>query len=403
MPDSWYNVRDSQNSIELSIEDFDVNSNKDFTVYGFKRYEQSLRPCSLSRVDGEWQSTIEYPFGSSLAAEYSTVKIVGHVSQFKDWVKNAENSIAMEILNVPHERKYLEYEMTKPFDAYYNSKNWLPAWQQYEYTYYRADDVLVYYHITYLMMIGGRRLYEIKNVDINADGERRKALQNAASDPQNTKYVLACFQYRVEPLVRRTTLPPGHYATENIFMGAVQDTLNNNFKTMLDESSASSKIQALFDRSKSLMFELSGHDGSKVSKLHLSNLVLEAHLKVRLHPTLQFQLGLVDYLSDDLGWVDRVEVWGKHPCDMSRNTLRSMYVFCDIIEPNMVCDRLIPLLRFMSVDASSHQISYEAFGRLIPRLVNKTSVLNIRVWFSEFWHGQTSLALSADTVVRLQF
>ena len=76
--------------------------------------------------------------------------------------------------------------------------------------------------------------------------------------------------------------------------------------------------------------------------------------------------------------------------------------FCDIVEASLVCDRIAQLLRFMPVDSTSHQISFETFGTLIFRPLSKTTIRDIRVWFSELYDGKP-LVLLADTVVRLQF
>ena len=116
-------------------------------------------------------------------------------------------------------------------------------------------------------------------------------------------------------------------------------------------------------------------------------------------------MGFIDYLSSNVGGLGQGEsdtVIAINPLDLHRNTLRSMWVFSDIVADNLVYNMSVPLLRFMPVDSTSHQISFETFSALMYKPISKSIIQDIRIWFSESHTGEP-IQLSADSVVRLQF
>jgi hypothetical protein len=104
----------------------------------------------------------------------------------------------------------------------------------------------------------------------------------------------------------------------------------------------------------------------------------------------------------DIGQGTSGEIASLNAPDLGRNSMRSMWVFADIVTHSAISNTTAPLLRFMPVDATSHQISYETFGALMFKPISKTYIRDIRIWFSESYTGEP-LILSADSVVRLQF
>jgi len=209
---------------------------------------------------------------------------------------------------------------------------------------------------------------------------------------------------------RDFAIQPGQYATVAQLLTELEVQLHRELKIMLQEAQAHRDLLNLVEKYKVLTLIESSLHGVKCVRIGTGQEFCKSiKFKFSMHPALQFQLGFIDYMSYDVGWVSCDQMLtasggavGRNPPDLSRNALRSMWVFCDIVESSLVCDRTAQLLRFMPVDSTSHQISFETFGTLIFRPLSKTTIRDIRVWFSESFDGKP-LTLLADTVVRLQF
>src|SRR5277367_6639117 len=79
---------------------------------------------------------------------------------------------------------------------------------------------------------------------------------------------------------------------------------------------------------------------------------------IHFAPALAYILGFSDYLAIDAGWIgtfdgelvthNKRQYYSKHPIspyDLNKNTLRQIYVFCDIIQPCQVGSEQMQLMR----------------------------------------------------------
>ena len=130
------------------------------------------------------------------------------------------------------------------------------------------------------------------------------------------------------------------------------------------------------------------------------------NLRIRLQPPLQYQLGYSEYLGYDIGWsswhvADGVLQWkSKIAIDELKNTLNSMFVFCDICMPTLVNDQLLPLLRMIPM-YSDAQLYHESFPlQLIG--ISRGRISRIKIWFTATLFGPP-LAFNDDIFVKLIF
>ena len=83
--------------------------------------------------------------------------------------------------------------------------------------------------------------------------------------------------------------------------------------------------------------------------------------------------------------LDYVTCESKYGCDLSRNTLRKMCIFCDMCKPIIVNERRMQLLRILPIDMSS-QVSYAVFIPEFREVIQKR-IDTIKVWFTEELFG----------------
>src|SRR6266853_1582481 len=142
--------------------------------------------------------------------------------------------------------------------------------------------------------------------------------------------------------------------------------------------------------------------------------VLKTSIKIRLHPSLAYQLGFSAYIGYDIGWHSVTKVlrntttrnhyrWeATREFDLNRNTLFSICVFCNIIESVMVGDKQMPLMRYLPVDDTTNQIPLSLFMSMTYNKVNKGSVNAIKIWLTEDIFGEP-IKFNGDVHVKLLF
>ena len=130
-------------------------------------------------------------------------------------------------------------------------------------------------------------------------------------------------------------------------------------------------------------------------------------VSLRMHTALQLQLGFIDYLtSTDAPTFTcyKPAVAATNLPNLDHNTLRCMWVFCDVAAPSTIGDRrAAPLLRFIPVDATTMQIAFETFTSPVQCLLSRRrGIQEVRVWISDSHDGEP-LQLASDSIVRLKF
>ena len=88
-------------------------------------------------------------------------------------------------------------------------------------------------------------------------------------------------------------------------------------------------------------------------------------------------------------------------CDITRNTLRRMYIFSDVCKPIIVNDLRLSILRMVTIDSAAH-IAYAVFPFEF-RDIAKNYISNIKIWFTEDLFGEIPLVLSPNLYIKLIF
>src|SRR5277367_5127247 len=141
------------------------------------------------------------------------------------------------------------------------------------------------------------------------------------------------------------------------------------------------------------------------------------YVSIAIHfaPTLAYILGFSDYMAIDVGWQDKFSD-GSHthnkqqyytrramsPFDFNKNTLRQIYVFCDIIQPCQVGSEQRQLMRILPIDATTNLIPANLFISMATHRVIKDRINIIRIWITEHLNSPP-LKLRDTVFVKLIF
>jgi len=242
MPDSWYNVRIKQNSIDLSIEDFDVNVVKKVVVYAkdfeFFYDDPEKMKGRLERVDDGQLSVLTW-YGSYKdvmvykTADYSTVVITGKNTNLDNWVKSDINFIDLEVYNIQTTMKYGEQEITAPAIVRFANILKQGNTENYKIEYYVGDE---------LKHFDVEKGNEYK-VTSDIDHETRNMILKNLSNPRNNQNLQVRFKYNPLRMIKTVFVPPAHYPTTTIFLETIKNTINNGIRDMLEEANATTETK----------------------------------------------------------------------------------------------------------------------------------------------------------------
>ena len=74
--------------------------------------------------------------------------------------------------------------------------------------------------------------------------------------------------------------------------------------------------------------------------------------------------------------------------DLDRNVVNSLWIFCDIIDGSFVNNLQIPLLQLVPTTPLHTAMSFERFGMIYQKRINKSRVNDIKIWISETFDGK---------------
>src|SRR5277367_314722 len=122
-----------------------------------------------------------------------------------------------------------------------------------------------------------------------------------------------------------------------------------------------------------------------------------------------------DYMAIDAGWMSTFNgelhthnkrqyytKYGMSPFDLNKNTLRQIYVFCDIIQPCQVGSEQRQLMRILLIDAATNLIPANLFISMSTHRVIKDRINIIRIWITEHLNSPP-LKLRDTVFVKLIF
>jgi hypothetical protein len=137
--------------------------------------------------------------------------------------------------------------------------------------------------------------------------------------------------------------------------------------------------------------------------------------EIKFNRILQYQIGLTTGVHYDIGWIN----WPQRELpsggqlgvpsyfyigfampDLDRYPLKSLCVYCDIIDGTYVNQEKQPLLRMLPINPNTHLVSHEALALKEYRRINKTNASTIKIWLKETPDGPI-LDLSGSTYVKL--
>jgi len=79
--------------------------------------------------------------------------------------------------------------------------------------------------------------------------------------------------------------------------------------------------------------------------------------------------------------------YGVNEIDLHRNVVNSLWIFCDIIDGSYVNNVQIPLLQLVPTMQDTG-VSFERFGMIHQKRINKSRVDAIKIWISETFDGK---------------
>ena len=79
--------------------------------------------------------------------------------------------------------------------------------------------------------------------------------------------------------------------------------------------------------------------------------------------------------------------YGINEIDLNRNVVNSLWIFCDIIDGSFVSNVQIPLLQLVPT-VQETGVSFERFGMIHRKRINKSRVDAIKIWITETFDGK---------------
>ena len=105
---------------------------------------------------------------------------------------------------------------------------------------------------------------------------------------------------------------------------------------------------------------------------------------------------MLSYFSDDCWNFDKdgdsvratYNFYGAREIDLSRNVVNSLWIFCDVIDGSFVGTVQMPLLQLVPAIAANSATSFERFGMVYRKRINKSRVDTIKIWITETYDGK---------------
>src|SRR3981189_2931890 len=86
--------------------------------------------------------------------------------------------------------------------------------------------------------------------------------------------------------------------------------------------------------------------------------------------------------------VDPYNFYGIKSIDLGRNAITSLWIFCDAVDTSDVGNVQIPLLQLVPAVTVNSVASFERFGMLYRKRINKGRVNTIKIWITETFDGK---------------
>ena len=80
--------------------------------------------------------------------------------------------------------------------------------------------------------------------------------------------------------------------------------------------------------------------------------------------------------------------YGINHIDLNRNAVTSLWIFCDIIDTSYVENVQLPLLQLVPNITADSAMSFERFGMVYRKRINKSRVDSIKIWITETYNGK---------------
>jgi hypothetical protein len=220
-------------------------------------------------------------------------------------------------------------------------------------------------------------------------------------------------------------IPTGYYSDVANLFKKINDCIESVFTNNIKVVTTAPKIKHV--NNDNVYWVMFTECMQKATVITSGAFMKDTNFAIKLPQEIQHILGFTQYLSHDIGWVSPyVEAnpveevkslieWrgtstdksvgilsAEWPWDLTKNTIRAFWVWCDIIQPNIVNDQMLPLLRIVLVDISENQISYAMFGNLHYARLNSGKIQKIRIWITEDPDKQP-IKFRGEVIVKLQF
>jgi hypothetical protein len=238
------------------------------------------------------------------------------------------------------------------------------------------------------------------------------------SEPPNEKRITvesdAIFRFK-QPVVFHGHIPQNQYTDKKEFLQQITLVAHNAILEMISKYNIYDYAynQTAIVTHEEILYQLKSthekwfwleEEGGRANLHIMKGFEFLTHCNIWFHPSLQYTLGFTEYVTHDVGWIsfEHSTVWRNavSPIDLTRNTFKSLWVYCNIIQPSFIGSNVQPLLRLLPVKSDTNVISYEVLTNLQYHRIVQNAVQTIRIWFTEEYDGKP-LKMYADSYIRL--
>src|SRR3981189_2666908 len=390
-PDSWMNVRDGFNEIKVSMRDFHVNGG--FAIIYYDLLEIRADPHEIDDYDEMLVRLRDDT--KEVIADHDTMEAMNtgarHPSQY---------TYQFSFYNIAKEKNIMG---GNKFDLLYSTI-------YYTHRAYMLPVVRGRVHFPTMEEIEQKKFKKPAILTIDGKEYEKAHWKKSPTKKYSMKVKINGQQILRDDVYMSCPVPPSKYPTTESLLATITDEINKTIKLLFKKYNATSMYDNVTYRGKymwlSLVSESYQLGAHKFASLTWADPLFNIGVKVNIYLSkeLQFQIGYTEYPMLDLGaiGISNITYYAPHSPDIYRNTLKSLWVFCDLAQPSFIGSGTKPLLRFLPVDTSTHQISYEVVSLLQFKPIARSSVDTIKIWFAEDFRA-IPMWMSGDSHVRLEF
>jgi hypothetical protein len=210
-------------------------------------------------------------------------------------------------------------------------------------------------------------------------------------------------KHQLQPLV--LSIKPNHYPT----ISALLDGINNAIKEANDMYRVVPSGDAATDARLNAAVGWNGHfvhdETQKTIEFKLDPnepMGTGSETTIKFGKEMSFMLGLVDAINMPLPTIKIGDKIDTKLLDLYRNTLTILWVQADFIEPTIVGEDLIPILRMVPIQLTTGSMEHSMFGLQYYSKVKRRMIREFGITFKEVLDGPP-IRIRGTVVINLAF